>query len=307
MVNFHLPSFARNYKLNMLILHMIKYEPERFRENIRVASVYGDFPLSLWNGGRIEEVAIDPKIYPKIIEDFNSWGVPIRYTFTNPLITEEHLDDKYCNYLLKIAHNGLNEVIVVSPILEEYIRKNYPKYPVVSSTCKHIEDKDELLAELKKDYKMVVLDYNLNNQFDFLETIEEKDKCEFLCYEVCIPNCPRRHEHQNNIGQNSINYINHLKTGEKFTPIPFHCDNGEKYSLYDVLDYPTVITPEGIFDKYVPMGFSNFKLESRATEIIALADFYAYYLAKPEYRDRVRIELFMHLNRNGVYKVKLGY
>ncbi|MDR0917885.1 MAG: hypothetical protein LBM93_01335 [Oscillospiraceae bacterium] len=303
MINFHLPSFAGKFKLNMLILTMLKYEPERFYDNIRVASIYGDFPISLWNGGRVEQVRTDPKIIPKVINDINSWGVPVRFTFTNPLISKEHLNDKHCNYCLEVAHNGLNEVIVVSEVLEEYIRNKYPKFPIVSSTCKHIENHNLLREELKKDYKMVVLDYNLNNNFELLETLEPKEKCEFLCFEVCIPNCSRRIEHQINTGQNTINLVNHLNTGCGFTPIPFQCDYGEKHSIYDIQDFPTFISPEAIYEKYVPLGFSNFKLESRTTDTLVLMDFYIQYLVKPEHKDKTRLDLLMHLKRNGVYKV----
>ena len=60
----------------------------------------------------------------------------------------------------------MNEVIVVSDILEEYIRKTYPGFKIISSTCKEIKNMNVLNAELAKDYKLVVLDYNLNNQFE---------------------------------------------------------------------------------------------------------------------------------------------
>ena len=73
--------------------------------------------------------------------------------------------------ITRIAENGLNEIIVNVPVLEDYIRKNYPRYPLISSTVKQIEDRDALLAELEKDYKLVVLDYNWNNRFDELETV----------------------------------------------------------------------------------------------------------------------------------------
>jgi collagenase-like PrtC family protease len=207
---------------------------------------------------------------------------------------------------LQIAHNGLNEVIVVSEILERYIREKFPKYPVVSSTCKHIEDPEKLRSELNKDYKMVVLDYNLNNKFEMYNTFsqEEKSKCEFLCFEVCIPNCPKRHEHQINTGQNIINLVKHLETGCGFEPIPFECMNGVLHTIYDIQDYPTFISPEAIYQKYVPMGFRNFKLESRTTDTLVLLDFYCQYLVKPEYRDKTRIDMLMHLKRNGVYKLE---
>lgn len=42
--------------------------------------------------------------------------------------------------VMAMANNGLNEAIVVSPLLEDYIRNNYPKYKLTSSTCKRITD-----------------------------------------------------------------------------------------------------------------------------------------------------------------------
>ena len=72
------------------------------------------------------------------MKEFNSRGIPLRFTFTNPLIEEKHLSDKVCNDILKMADNGMNEVIVMSPILEQYIRENYPGYKITSSTCKQI-------------------------------------------------------------------------------------------------------------------------------------------------------------------------
>lgn len=54
-------------------------------------------------------------------------------------------------------------MLVVSPILEAYIRKNYPGFTINSSTCKEIRGIEGVNEELKKDYGLVVLDYNLNN------------------------------------------------------------------------------------------------------------------------------------------------
>ena len=47
----------------------------------------------------------------------------MRYTYTNPLLTREDLSDAYCNFCMKAADNGMNEVLVVSDILEEYIER----------------------------------------------------------------------------------------------------------------------------------------------------------------------------------------
>ena len=51
-VNFHLPGLRYNFPLNMLILSLMEQKPEWFREGLKIASFFGEFPSSLWNGGR---------------------------------------------------------------------------------------------------------------------------------------------------------------------------------------------------------------------------------------------------------------
>ena len=91
---------------------------------------------------------------------------------------------------------------------------------------------------------------------------------------------------------------------DKQIPIPrWYCEYGEKTSLYTLKNYRTHISPEAIWDVYVPMGFSNFKLEGRTANIFLLIDTYAYYFAKPEYRDEVHFLLTTNLEANKVIVV----
>jgi collagenase-like PrtC family protease len=202
---------------------------------------------------------------------------------------------------LALANNGLNEVIVVSPILEKYIRNNYPKYKITSSTCKEIRDLDLLKEELEKDYSLVVLDYNWNNQFEVLETLPHKDKCEILVNACCQPNCQRRGEHYRTIGETQIKYVEHMN---KHPNVPFktdifECDHTTS-NIFDIMDYPTHVTPKDILEKYVPMGFENFKIEGRSFHLFNVVETYMYYMAKPEYRDEARFTLLLSLQQNGV-------
>ncbi len=137
-INYHLPSFTEHFSLNILLDSYMKNYSERFSDGIKIASVFGNFSGALWNGGRNVSGKYDRSINEKIMKEFNSRGIPLRFTFTNPLIEEKHLSDKVCNDILKMADNGMNEVIVMSPILEQYIRENYPGYKITSSTCKQI-------------------------------------------------------------------------------------------------------------------------------------------------------------------------
>ncbi len=203
-INYHLPSFTEHFSLNILLDSYMKNYSERFRDGIKIASVFGNFSGALWNGGRNVSGKYDRSINEKIMKEFNSRGIPLRFTFTNPLIEEKHLSDKVCNDILKMADNGMNEVIVMSPILEQYIRENYPGYKITSSTCKQIRDMNDLNAELDKDYNLVVIDYNWNNKFDDLALIKDKQRCEILVNACCQPACPRRGEHYRSIGKYQI-------------------------------------------------------------------------------------------------------
>ena len=51
-VRFHLPDFAKHFGLNFVFVSMKENCPHFFREGVEIASVFGTFPQSLWNGGR---------------------------------------------------------------------------------------------------------------------------------------------------------------------------------------------------------------------------------------------------------------
>lgn len=303
-INFHIPDFINHCRLNLLLLTLMQQHPEYFREGVKIASVFGAFPPSLWNGGRNTVGVVDDEIIKQVTKAFNSRGIPLRFTFTNPLIEEKHLGDPFCNKVMRMCDNGLNEVIVLSPILEEYIRKNYPSYKITSSTCKEIRNADELSAELEKDYHYVVLDYNWNNNFEFLETLPHKEKCELLINACCVPNCPRRGEHYRSIGETQIKYAEYMKTPPMMRK-PTHFEDFKCPSMlrhiYQITDLPTHISPDAIVEKYVPMGFNQFKIEGRTVPDIALAENYIYYMIKPEYKDTARLELLGTLTQKTKY------
>lgn len=306
-VKFHLPGFRNNFPLNMIMLQMLKTFPKYFREDIEIASFFGEFPTSLWNGGRYDNNdQCDAEYVRQVIRAVNAQGVAIRYTFTNPTITEQDLADPYCNFCMKEGDNGKNEVLVVSPILEDYIRKNYPGYTINSSTCKEIRSVAALNEELRRDYGLVVLDYNLNNCFDELAEIEDKARCEVLVNSCCVPNCPRRGEHYRFIAkQERLCLANRTLPREQQKKVPiWRCEYGEKNSLSKYKNYPTHISPDAIWNTYIPMGFENFKIEGRTADLFLLIDTYCYYFTKPEYHDEARLLLIANLQANNIITVQ---
>lgn len=315
---FHIPDFYTHVDLNLYLIDLIKNHPEYFYDGVEIASCYGCFAPALWNGGRAISGYSNREQIDATIKAFNDRGVPIRYTFTNPTITDKDLKDPFCNQICKAAENGFNEVIVKQPCLENYIRSKYPKYPLVSSTVKQIENYDDLMREFEKDYKLVVLDYNWNNDFEKLDSIpqEYRSRCEILINPYCTPHCKRRKEHYEVLGKCQRECVKFYDPAKMFSrsrmanPIDpmkpaeeFNCPN-PGYNLYQVMHYSTFISREDIYGRYMDMGFNNFKIEGRVLSQPNVVESYVYYLVKPEYRDRVRLDMLTYRPENPISAIR---
>lgn len=305
-VRFHLPGLRYNYLLNMFWVSMLEEYPEFFRDDIEIASFFGCFPVALWNGGRlIAHDQCDAGYVKSVIKTVNDKGIPIRYTFTNPLLTEADLDDPYCNFCMDAANNGMNEVIIFSPILEKYLREKYPNFKYNSSTCKEIKNIDDLNAEINRDYQYVVLDYNLNNRWDLLDQVEHKEKLEVLVNALCQPGCKRRGEHYKQIAKDQKNVLlnRKLPKDKQINIEPWYCEYGEHNCIHTIQDYPTFISPDDIWNKYVPAGINNFKIEGRTGSLFSLIDTYSFFMLKPEHAGYARLLLLRNLQKAGIIKV----
>lgn len=295
-IKFHIAESTSNVSLNVVLADVMKLNPEYFIDGVSIGSYFGSQPL-LWNGGRMVLGRYYPDKAKAVLNAYNSRGIPYRFTFTNPHITKDELGDRDCNQLLDMADNGMNEVIVYSPVLEEYIRKTHPNMKLTSSTCKCIRSMEEVKAELAKDYSLVVLDYNFNNNFDELEklTPEERKRCEILSNVVCVPDCPRRAEHYSYIGKMQVEKLGVTRQYgqmthdmlERYGIKEWECKY-RKFEIYEDKPSSLMVTPELLYDKYVPMGFENFKLEGRMTNMMHMCEQIVLYMTKPEYRDRAR-------------------
>ena len=273
---FHLPGITSHFKFNLVFAEVLKQYPQYFRDGVEIASVYGTFPPCIWNGGRTQEGICDKRFIKTAINAFNERGIPLRFTFTNPALEKKHLGDKMCNMVMALANNGLNEVIVNSPLLEDYIRKNYPKYKLTSSTCKRLDDGERLAAELEKDYHIVVVDYY-------------------------------------NVGLQQIGYSNHVRKypDQPYDPIVFGDGKNQNCpfftrDIFDIRTLSTNIRPDDIWEKYLPMGFDQFKIEGRTAGLFNLIETYIYYMARPEYADRARYTLIDFCTANDVISINEG-
>lgn len=279
-VYWHLPGFCYFRLLNQVIMNMMKDYPDKFREGYRIGSVYGTFPGAIWNGGRTAFGLTCKRDMENILKIYNSRGIPVRFTWTNSLLEERHLYDTYCNLIMRLADNGLNQVLVNTRVLEDYIRREYPGYPLISSTTKRITDPESLQAELDRDYALVVLDYDLNHDEQVLEAISpQAGRVEILVNEVCYPGCPRRAEHYEQQSRLQLEFDIH--TG-------FPCPNQtQQRTFQECMQRPAFITNEQI-GGYIEKGFCNFKIAGRGMPQDYVKESYLYFLVKEESRDFVR-------------------
>lgn len=280
-INFYIPDFYHRYDLNIKLITLMKEHPEYFYDNINIGAVYGTFPGAIWNGGRWLGGITTSDNMMATVESFNDLGVPIRFTFTNCLLEDTHVYDAYCNLIMKHANNGKNEVLVNSPVLEQYLRDKYPDFKYILSTTRCERDVDKINEACSK-YDFVVMDYRDNPNDDFLSRLTNKDHIEILINAYCSPLCSQRLKHYSFLADKQLNFLGCSDS--------IKCDAPYK-SFFDILPYPTVIKVEDLYGKYVDMGFSNFKIEGRTLHPMDLIESYVYYLVKPEFKEKVRYDL----------------
>lgn len=65
----------------------------------------------------------------------------------------------------------------------------------------------------------------------------------------------------------------------------------------------TYVSPEAIWEKYVPMGYVNFKIEGRTANLFQLVDTYCHYMIRPEYEGEARLLLLANLEKSHIITV----
>ena len=94
-------------QMNLALIDMIKESPEYFYDGVEIASVYGCFPPAVWNGGRNINGYASEDVIKEVLNEFNSRGIPCRFTFTNPgsfHINVVETGDSLYNLPLHILH-----------------------------------------------------------------------------------------------------------------------------------------------------------------------------------------------------------
>ena len=286
---YHLPGLFEFYELYRVFLPLYFGHREYFYDWCDIGSIYGAPADCIWGGGR---VGLGESGSEEVLALVEEYGISARLTFSNSLLKEEHLSDKKCNELCRMFEKSgkvQNGVIVHSDLLLDYLKTNYPGLYYVSSTTKVLTDFQMFLDEVNKaDLKYVVPDFRLNKAFDNLEkmTQHQKDKVEFLCNECCWYGCNDRRNCYENVSRKNL--------GE--TCLDFRCnapDSKDGYRFSKAMKNPGFIGIDDITNIYLPMGFSNYKIEGRSLGSALILEFLLYYMTKPEYQIHVRENIYL--------------
>lgn len=288
-VYYHLPGLFEFYELYRIFLPLFRTHREYFYDWCDIGSIYGVPADCIWGGGRVESSNTDSSAVLALLQEY---GISARMTFSNSLLRQEHLSDRACNELCRLLSEQKtpqNGVIVHSDLLLRYLRQRYPGLYFVSSTTKVLTEFPQLRQELEREeFRYVVPDFRLNRALELLSRLpqNQKDKVEFLCNECCRFDCTDR--------KHCYEAVSRKNLGE---PGPEHpcCapDGKEGYRFSKAMTNPGFIGIHDIQNVYVPMGFSNFKIEGRGLGSALILEFLLYYMTKPEYQLHVREAIYL--------------
>ena len=286
---YHLPGLFEFYELYRVFLPLFYEHREYFYDWCDIGSIYGAPADCLWGGGRVGFGDHDPA---EVLALLREYGISARITFSNSLLREEHLSDRKCNALCVLFEEGGdqgNGVIVHSDLLLAYLKQQYPGFYFVSSTTKVLTDFEDLRGEInREDFRYVVPDFRLNKAFAQWDTLTEwqRDKVEFLCNECCWFGCRDRKHCYETVSRKNLGEA----CPEHICSAP---DAAEGYRFSKAMTNPAFIGIWDIQNVYLPMGFSQFKIEGRGLGSALILEFLLYYMTKPEYQLHVREKIYL--------------
>lgn len=285
---YHLPGLFEFYELYRVFLPLYCTHRDWFYPWCDIASLYGAPADCLWGGGRVGGGDVRPRDALALAQEY---GISARLTFSNSLLQPEHLSDPPCNKLCRLfaaCDTPQSGVIVHSELLLDYLKRTYPSFYFVSSTTKVLTEFSQLAQETaREDFRYVVPDFRLNKAFDRLATLpqDQRDKLEFLCNECCWFGCTERRRCYEAVSRKNLGEVcEHRCTAPGAQ---------EGYRFSKAMENPGFIGTADIRERYLPLGFSNFKLEGRGLGSALVLEFLLYYLTRPEYQIHVREAIYL--------------
>ena len=256
------PACLNFMNCTVSFLPLFRMHREYFYDWCEIGSIYGAPSDCIWGGGRTSFGTTDPRDVLALMQEY---GISSRLTFINSLLQKEHLADPKCNALCQLfsgQEGPQNGVIVHSDLLLNYLEHTYPDFYFVSSTTKVLTDFTQLIEELNREvFHYVVPDFRLNNAAGpasaALPQAAEGQEWNF-CAMNAAGSAARsgRPAMRQSAGRSlGVRGSEHRCTApdmrQAATASPKAMENPGFVGVADILE------------RYLPMGFSNFKIEGR--------------------------------------------
>ena len=201
-----------------------------------IDSLFGFAEHSTLYGGRAFK---QPELSERDILQLNNAGIGLRLPMTNHYVERDEYEQNLS--LLQKHHYPGNSVIVTNDDLAEWIKKDFPKYRIDASVIKNIKTHRKIDQALEL-YDAVVLPMRLNEDFDFLEKINAKDRITLFANAGCALTCPSH-----------LCYVSISKINKGRGDAQFQCALMYKERELDAMvDFP--------LQPYIDRGFHRFKL-----------------------------------------------
>lgn len=212
---------------------------QRVHKSIPIEDVDSIFAFvehtTLYGGRRF----VRAELLPDDIQSLYDHSIGYRIPLTNNFVDVDEY--KLNKYFLNKYHRTNNSIILVNDKLTKWIKEDFPEYKLEASIIKNINSHKKIVEALEL-YDTVVLPTSLNEDLEFLNKIEEKDRITLFAFAGCGLNCPSK------ICYPSISKFNKFKG---YTD--FECSQSLKErEMRGKVDFD--------LDTYVSMGFHRFKL-----------------------------------------------
>ncbi len=158
-----------------------------------------------WSGGRPSRIRnYDIESTVNYLTKVRQQGITPAFTFSNYHITEEDLNDKFCNEILDAAVKLNCQFIISSDLLHNYIKKLYTEAYCTCSVIKpyfELKNPDEGEADFynrmldKFDRVVARPEYVKYKLKDEAHLISDLPRIEILLNQTCLPNCPFAAKH----------------------------------------------------------------------------------------------------------------
>jgi hypothetical protein len=200
-----------------------------------IESLFGFVERSTLYGGRPFK---RPDLTDRDVYQLNNAGIGVRLAMSNHYVERDEYERNRA--LLHKYHHHPNSVIVTNDDLARWIRQDFPDYQIDASVIKNIKTHRKIDEALEL-YDSVVLPMRSNDDFEFLEKIEEKKRITLFANAGCALTCPSK------ICYPSISKMNKGKGGQLRCSQPI-----KQREMLGMVDFP--------LQPYIDLGFHKFKL-----------------------------------------------